>query len=172
MENAQSDDPTGESNGNGLKSKATAKVRKLSVAAKENAEERVREIGTVAKTRATGKVRDISTAAKAKAEGRVRDLSSVAKQRAGEQIEGGRERIASRIDDAASGLMQHAEQTTHLRQEAERRVARQMEVTAQYLHEHQTQEVASDLSALVRQHPIRSIVIAAVLGFLLARILR
>jgi ElaB/YqjD/DUF883 family membrane-anchored ribosome-binding protein len=129
------------SNGNGLKGQATAKVREISEAAREQAEQRVR------------------------------NLTEKARERAQETVEQRRERLASRVEEAASGLLHHAEEGENLRYEAERRVGRGLESAAGYLHSHQTAEVAGDVGVYVREHPVRAMIMAAIIGYLLAKIL-
>jgi len=127
--------------------------------------------GNALKAKATEKVREIKEAARGQASEKVRQITDKARERASEQVEGQRERIASRVDQAASSLMHHAESGENLRYEAERRVAHGLESAAGYLHSHQANEVAGDVNGYVHQHPLRSIVIAAVIGFLLGKLL-
>jgi ElaB/YqjD/DUF883 family membrane-anchored ribosome-binding protein len=127
--------------------------------------------GNGLKDRASEKVREIGGAARGQAEQRVKELTGKARERAQEQVEAQRERIASRVEGAASGLLQHAEEGENLRYEAERRVAHGLESAAGYLHSHQTTEVAGDVGTYVREHPVRSLIMAAIIGYLLAKIL-
>jgi ElaB/YqjD/DUF883 family membrane-anchored ribosome-binding protein len=123
------------------------------------------------KLKASEKVREIRAAAQGQAGERVRHLTGKARERAQEQVEGQRERIASRVEGAATSLKQHAEEGDNLRFEAERRVALGLESAAGYLHSHQTTEVAGDAVGYVRQHPMRSVIIAAIIGYLLGKLL-
>jgi ElaB/YqjD/DUF883 family membrane-anchored ribosome-binding protein len=127
--------------------------------------------GNGLKTKATEKVREISEAARGQAGERVRNLTEKARERAQLQVEGQRERIASRVEEAASSLKQHAEDGDNLRFEAERRVALGLESAAGYLHSHETTAVAGDAVGYVRQHPFRSMILAAVIGYLLGKLL-
>ena len=127
--------------------------------------------GNGLKARAGGKVREISEAARSQAAERARKLAETARERAQQQVEGQRERIASRVEEAASGLLHHAEDGDNLRFEAERRVAHGLESAAGYLHSHPTNEVAGDVAGYVRQHPVRSLILAAVIGYLLGKLL-
>jgi ElaB/YqjD/DUF883 family membrane-anchored ribosome-binding protein len=129
------------------------------------------ENGSGLKTRASAKVREISEVARDQASEKVRHLTEKARERAQVQVEGQRERIASRVEEAASSLKQHAEDGDNLRFEAERRVAMGLESAAGYLHSHQTAAVAGDAVGYVRQHPFRSMIIAAVIGYLLGKLL-
>jgi ElaB/YqjD/DUF883 family membrane-anchored ribosome-binding protein len=123
------------------------------------------------KTKAGEKVREISEAARAQASEHVKQLTEKARERALEQVEGQRERIASRVEQAASNLKQHAEDGENLRYGAERRVALGLENAAGYLHQHQTNEVAGDVVGFVRQHPMRSLIMAGIIGYLLGKLL-
>jgi ElaB/YqjD/DUF883 family membrane-anchored ribosome-binding protein len=127
--------------------------------------------GNGLKERASEKVREIGGAARGQAEQRVKELTTKARERAQEQVEGQRERIASRVEDAASGLKHHAEVGDNLRYETERRVAHGLESAAGYLKTHQTNEVAGDVGSYVKQHPVRSLIIAAIIGYLMGKIL-
>jgi preprotein translocase subunit SecF len=118
------------------------------------------------------KVREISAAAKERAQGQVKELSAKARDKAQERVEEQRERIASRMENVAADLKQHAEQTNRLQQEAERRVATGMATAASYLHSHRSDEVAEDVGSLIRRHPILAVVIALLAGYLLARLFR
>ena len=137
---ANEQDESRESGSNGLKARAGEKVREIGVVAKERAEERVREI------------------------------SDKARGHAHEQLENQRERMASRIDDAATNLLQHAEHGNRLQQEAELRMAHGMEAAAGYLHGRQTSEVVGDIGGFVRRHPLRALIMAMVAGYLLGRL--
>jgi ElaB/YqjD/DUF883 family membrane-anchored ribosome-binding protein len=116
-------------------------------------------------------VREIGEAARGQAGRKVRNLTDKARERAQHQVEGQRERIASRVEEAASGLLHHAEDGENLRYEAERRVAHGLEAVGGYLHSHQTTEVAGDVTGFVRQHPVRSLIIAAIIGYLMGKLL-
>jgi len=124
--------------------------------------------GNDLKTRAGEKVREV---ARGQATERARRLAEKARERAQGEAEVQRERIASRVDEVASGLLHHAEEGDNLRFQAERRVAHGLENAAGYLHSHQTSEVAGDVASYVRQHPIRSLIMAGVIGFLLGKLL-
>jgi ElaB/YqjD/DUF883 family membrane-anchored ribosome-binding protein len=128
------------------------------------------ENGNGLKNRAGEKVREISETARGQAGEKVRQITDKARERAQEQVEGQRERIASRVEDAASSLKQHAEEGDNLRFQAERRVAYGLENAAGYLHSHQTNEVAGDVATQVQQHPMRTLIMAVVLGFLLGKL--
>jgi ElaB/YqjD/DUF883 family membrane-anchored ribosome-binding protein len=123
------------------------------------------------KTRATEKVREISETARDQAGERVKHLTGKARERAQERVEQQRERIASRVEEAATGLLQHAEEGDNLRFQAERRVAHGLESAAGYLHRRHSDEMAGDVIGYVRQHPVRSAIMAGIIGFLLGKLL-
>ena len=52
------------------------------------------------------------------------------------------------------------------------RVAKSMESTAGYLHEHEAAAIAGDVSSYVKLHPTAAMVLAALVGFLLGRLLK
>lgn len=138
----------------------------------ENTQSEEQSNGSRIKEKAGEKVREISEAARGQAGERVSKLTLKARERAQEQVEAQRERIASRVEQAASGLLHHAEEGDNLRFEAERRVAHGLEAAAGYLHSHQTEELAGDAMSYVRQHPVRSLIMAAIIGYLLGKLLR
>jgi ElaB/YqjD/DUF883 family membrane-anchored ribosome-binding protein len=126
--------------------------------------------GNGLKERASDKVREISEVARGQAGERVRGLTAKARERAQQQAEDQRERIATRVEGAASGLLQHAEEGDNLRFQAERRLGHSLESAAGYLHSHPTDQVAGDALSYVRQHPFRSMVMAAIIGYLLGKL--
>ncbi len=146
-----------EPTGIGLKAKASEKVRELGGAARERAQQTVREVGSKARERTQERVREVG--------GRARERVNV-------QLEDGRERIATRIETAAESLKHQAEHANRLQQEAEIRVAHGMEAAAGYLHNRHSEEVAGDPQGAIRRHPVRSLLIALLAGYLLVRILR
>ena len=127
--------------------------------------------GDSLKNRAGEKVREIGETARGQASDKVRQISEKARERAQEEMEGQRERIATRVEEAASNLLHHAQEGDNLRYQAERRVASSLGSAADYLHSHQTTEVAGDVSSYVHQHPVRSLIMAGLLGFLLGKLL-
>lgn len=134
------------------------------------AEEQGNGNGNGLKGRASDKVREISEVARGQAGERVRGLTAKARERAQQQAEGQRERIATRFEGAASELLHHAEEGDTLRFQAERRLGHGLESAAGYLHSHHTDEVAGDVMTYVRQHPFRSMVMAAIIGYLLGKL--
>jgi ElaB/YqjD/DUF883 family membrane-anchored ribosome-binding protein len=137
----------------------------------ENTQSEEQGNGSGMKNRAEEKVRELSEAARGQAGERVRHLTGKARERAQERAEQQRERLASRVEEAASGLLHHAEEGDNLRFQAERRVAHGLEGAAGYLHSHHTDEMAGDVVGYIRQHPVRSAIMAGIIGFLLGKLL-
>jgi ElaB/YqjD/DUF883 family membrane-anchored ribosome-binding protein len=117
----------------------------------------------------------------AKAEQKVRVLRETARTEAGQRVQelGGkaqeridlqRDRVASRIEDAATRLRERGDAAGTIGHMAGEQVATRMESAAGYLHERHTDEIAGDLAGYVKQHPIQSIVAAACLGYVFGRI--
>jgi hypothetical protein len=119
-------------------------------------------------SKAAAKVRDIRVVASERA----RDISTRARDQGQQQLETQREMLANRLDEAAEDLTQHAIHIEGLQQDAELKVARSMEAAADYLHEHPSPELARDILDPIRRNPVRSAVIALIVGFMLARMLR
>lgn len=103
--------------------------------------------------------------------GRARQLGTKAREHARRQLEGQREHLATRIDGVADTLMRHAEDSNHLQQAAELRLVHGVEAAASYLHSHPSDGVASNSQGFVLRHPLRSLFLALILGYLLGRFL-
>jgi ElaB/YqjD/DUF883 family membrane-anchored ribosome-binding protein len=117
-------------------------------------------------TRAESKVRQLSDAAKQEASHRVHDLGEKAQQR----LETERGHVAERLEGVAMRVRQRGDVAGPIGHRAGDEFATRMEAAAGYLHQHHTDEIALDLAAYVKQHPVRSIIAAAVLGYLIGRI--
>ena len=128
-----------------LKGRATQRTREATLAA----EERLREIRKKA-----------------------RELGSKAGETAERRLGGQRERIAGRIEQTASGFLQRAEGGTRFQHQAQRRLAHGMESAAGYLQRRPTGGAAGEFRGMVQRHPMRALVITAVVVFLISRMLR
>jgi hypothetical protein len=120
------------------------------------------------KARAAEKIQEFRSSAQERAQ----EVGTLARHRAEEQLESQRERIASSMEEAAEGLMRHAEHAAGLQHDAEARVAHGMGTAAGYLHTHRSGQVTRDLQGLVRSHPVPSLLVALIAGYLLLRLLR
>ncbi len=119
--------------------------------------------------------KDKAGQAKDKAE----DVAGKAQEKASEAGEQMHAKTDQGIDTAASGLEQAAGM---LRQQGEQRegaigsaatkTADTLETASTYLHEKDTDQLVSDLEALVRRKPVESVLVAAGIGFVLSKIVR
>jgi ElaB/YqjD/DUF883 family membrane-anchored ribosome-binding protein len=87
---------------------------------------------------------------------------------AADRIESSRQSTVGALDWTASSLHSGADQVSSFAHSAAERI----EHTADYLREKDLDHVYSDIERTVRRHPGRSLAIAAVAGFVLARGLR
>lgn len=122
-----------------------------------------------------GQAQEVVEQAQAKAG----EVAGKAQAKAGEVGEQLHSRTDKGIDSAASGLGQAAGM---LRQQGEGRegtvgtaaakTADTLETASAYLHEKDTDQLVSDLEALVRRKPVESVLVAAGIGFVLSKIVR
>jgi ElaB/YqjD/DUF883 family membrane-anchored ribosome-binding protein len=87
---------------------------------------------------------------------------------AGEKLHASRGAAADKLDDAALNLHDRAEQASELGHAAANRVG----ASARYIRDHGTKEIVADVEEIVRTHPGKSLLVAAVVGFLAARAFR
>ena len=116
--------------------------------------------------RAEQKVRVLGESAKAEAGQRVHQIGG----RAQERIDAERARVAMRIDEAATKLRERGDSAGSIGHTAGEQIATRMEAAAGYLEHHQTEEIAVDVATYVKQHPVQSVVAAAVVGYLFGRL--
>jgi len=117
-------------------------------------------------SKAEDKVRELREAARAKAADRAHEIGAKAHDR----IDVERDRVATRIEDAAGRLRQRGDAAGPIGHTAGEQVATRLEVAAGYLHERQSNEIAGDVATYVKQHPLRAIFAAALVGYLFGRI--
>ena len=79
-----------------------------------------------------------------------------------------RQPIADKLHTAAGAVRDQAEAVIGVAEAA----ADKLEASATYLDYHDSKDIAKDLWALVRRHPRKSLLVAAVIGFLVARAFR
>ncbi|MGB7435099.1 MAG: hypothetical protein WBR26_20265 [Candidatus Acidiferrum sp.] len=87
---------------------------------------------------------------------------------AADKLESSRQSTVGALEWTASSLHSGAEQISNLGHSA----AEQLEHTADYFRETDLERIFSDVGETVKRHPGKSIAVAAVAGFLLARGLR
>jgi ElaB/YqjD/DUF883 family membrane-anchored ribosome-binding protein len=103
--------------------------------------------------------------------GQVKDKVGVLGRNAADKVDENRDAAASGLDKAASALHDKAEslpgggKVTSLARAA----ADRMTSTADYVREHDVDGMMKDVESLVKNNPGRSLLAAAVIGFLLGR---
>ena len=102
--------------------------------------------------------------------GSPREAAEAAVSQARVRLEDGREEVAGRLERMADQLRERT--AGNAGSPAIERVAKSMESTAGYLHEHEAAAIAGDVSSYVKLHPTTAMVLAAFLGFLLGRLLK
>ena len=75
---------------------------------------------------------------------------------------------ANALDKTASKLHSRTDQLSDFGHSA----AEGLRATANYMHEREVEDIASDVQALVRRYPVQALAAAAFVGFLFARGLR
>ena len=115
--------------------------------------------------------------AQAAAESAIRQASDTASARAQElggiaqgRIEDQREWVAMRIGEAATMIRERGQNAGPLGA-AGVQIAERMDVVAVYLQENQSSEIAGDMQTQIQARPLRAVLIAAIVGFLLGRLL-
>jgi len=98
--------------------------------------------------------------------------SSDLRQKAGQQAEAGIDKAAATADRAANQLREKAAQQGGKTGEIGTKVADKLESTSDYLEQHNTEEILDDVERYVKEHPMQAVGVAALGGFVLARILR
>lgn len=117
-----------------------------------------------------------SRAADAVASGtaKAREQMSEAADRAEDRLEGARRPFADKLHGAADTIRERA---SHLPggesiAGAAHSTADKLETSASYIESHDTRQMMQDFMAVVKRNPTQSLLIAAALGFLLARAFR
>jgi ElaB/YqjD/DUF883 family membrane-anchored ribosome-binding protein len=88
------------------------------------------------------------------------------------KIDEKRENAAGKLDSAASKMHQMADAGGQRVSSTVHSAAQGLESTAEYLRQHDTKRVISDLGNLVKSYPGQSLLIAAGVGFLMGRAFR
>jgi ElaB/YqjD/DUF883 family membrane-anchored ribosome-binding protein len=96
-----------------------------------------------------------------------REATDKAKEKADEGID----RAAEGVQGAADKLRDRAERQSGVAADAGTKVADTMERSAEYLREHDTEQILDDLEQYVRKHPVQALAGAVVGGFIIGRLL-
>lgn len=100
----------------------------------------------------------------------VQDKASQVSEQAHTMSDKGIDSAASGLDQAASMLRQQGEGREGAIGTAAATTADTLESASSYLHEKDTDQMMSDLEALVRKRPVESVLVAAGVGFVLSKL--
>ncbi len=93
-------------------------------------------------------------------------------RKAGDKIDEGRVRAASKLESTASTLHSGGERIASTTSNAMHTPADKIQGAADYLREHDTRAMVEDLEGIVRRYPGAALAAAAVVGFVAGRALR
>jgi ElaB/YqjD/DUF883 family membrane-anchored ribosome-binding protein len=104
----------------------------------------------------------------------VKQQASQAGDRAKAKIEGARQPAAGRMHAAADAIRDRADRLPggDTVSGAAQAAADKLDASATYLESHSAREMMDDALAVVKRYPVRSVLIAGALGYLIARALR
>jgi ElaB/YqjD/DUF883 family membrane-anchored ribosome-binding protein len=85
-----------------------------------------------------------------------------------EGVDAQRRPVAARLEHAASGLHQQTDRVAGVAHSA----ADKVQATADYVRGNRVSAMAKDVGNLVRRYPAQALVVAAVAGFVVARVIR
>jgi ElaB/YqjD/DUF883 family membrane-anchored ribosome-binding protein len=98
----------------------------------------------------------------------VRDRVTDFGRQTADKIDASREPAAASLDRTASALHSKSDRVAS----AAQATADKLQATADYVRNHDFKEMAGDVQDFVKRYPGQSLAAAAVLGFLLARVMR
>ena len=98
----------------------------------------------------------------------VRDRVADFGRKTAEKIDSSREPAASALERTSSALHTKSDSVAS----AAHATADKLKATADYVREHNFSEMADDVTDLVKRYPGQSLAAAAILGFLVARVMR
>jgi ElaB/YqjD/DUF883 family membrane-anchored ribosome-binding protein len=98
----------------------------------------------------------------------VRDRVTDFGRKTADKIDASREPAAASLDRTASALHSKSDRVAS----AAHATADKLQATAEYVRNHDFKEMAGDVEELVKRYPGQSLAAAAVLGFLLARVMK
>ncbi|MDP9337282.1 MAG: hypothetical protein M3P45_00275 [Acidobacteriota bacterium] len=98
----------------------------------------------------------------------VRDRVNDFGRKTADKIDASREPAAASLNRTASALHAQSDRVAG----AAHATADKLQATADYVRDHDFKEMAADVTDLVKRYPGQSLAAAAVLGFLLARVMR
>lgn len=83
-----------------------------------------------------------------------------------------REKVADMLDGVASRIHERADRGSERVLGVGHSTAEKVEATAKYVREHDSREMLSDIEAVAKRHPAKSLLAVAIVGFLAGRALR
>ncbi len=98
----------------------------------------------------------------------VRDRVTDFGRRTADKIDASREPAAATLDKTASALHTKSDRVAS----AAHTTADKIQATADYVRHHDFKQMGNDVQDLVKRYPVQSLAAAAVLGFLVARVMR
>lgn len=103
--------------------------------------------------------------------GTVQDKASHLSEEAHSMSDRGIDSAAAGLDQAASMLRQHGESQEGTLGTAATKTADTLDSASSYLRDKDTDQMLSDLEAMVRRRPVESVAVAAGIGFVLSKLL-
>ncbi len=101
-----------------------------------------------------------------------REKASQAGHTAQQQVESGKSQAASVMHRTAEQLRERTEGQSGMPKRVRMTAANTLERTSGYLQEHSTGEMLDEAEQYVRVHPVQTVIGAAAVGFILARLIR
>jgi ElaB/YqjD/DUF883 family membrane-anchored ribosome-binding protein len=101
-----------------------------------------------------------------------KDKVSEMGRKAGDKLEDGRQKAAGAFASTASTLHEKGDRMAAATSTAAHATADKIQVAADYLRDHNAQAMLEDVSGVVRRYPGQALAAAAVVGFMVGRILK
>ena len=100
--------------------------------------------------------------------GEIKDQVGEAAGRARSKFDSARKPVADKLHDAADKVREHADRISGAAGSA----ADRLEASADYIKSRDARRMAQDLVGMIKRHPAQSLLIAGVIGYLVARAFR
>lgn len=98
----------------------------------------------------------------------IKDQASEAASHAKSKFDSARKPVADKLHEAADGVRKHADRISGAAESA----ADRLEASADYIKSRDARRMAQDLVGVIKRHPAQSLLIAGVIGYLVARAFR
>jgi ElaB/YqjD/DUF883 family membrane-anchored ribosome-binding protein len=106
------------------------------------------------------------------AQEKISEGASAAQEKIGERAEAVRESAASGLASAANRMRDQSSGQDGMQAQVKGKAADAMETASQYLNQHDSQELWTDLERFVKEHPMQAAAGALVAGYVLAKVTR